>query len=128
MSENHESEHLDSQEEKHYSEDPAEFFNEIKELEERYMYIINTTRKQIDDEIRAKQIAASSEYKNKINTKKEQLEIEYKSYQSKIDIQIDVLDKQGKEIIKELEKIMKNNETQLIDKIISIIGQGTEFK
>jgi hypothetical protein len=128
MSENQESNHPDSQKEKHYSDDPAEIFNEIKELEERHMYIINTIRKQIDDEIKAKQIAASSEYKSKINAKKEQLEIEYQSYQSKIETQIEALDKQGKEMIKELEKVMKNNETQLIDKIISIIGQGTEFK
>lgn len=128
MSENHELDHPDLQKSRHNSDDPAQLFNEVKELEERYVYIINTIRKQIDEEIRAKQISAKLEYKNKIMEKKDQLEIDYKSQQSKIDAKIDELNKKSKEIIKELEKVMKYNETQLVEQIIAIIGQGTDFK
>jgi|ADurb_Leu_02_Slu_FD_contig_31_346203_length_1039_multi_2_in_0_out_0_2 hypothetical protein len=107
---------------KHFSNKPEDLFDEVKELEDRFIYTIKMTKEKYTKDVQAAQVKWAMEYQNAIKMKKNQLEKDIGMLSLSIDDEIEMFNAKEKSILKSINSIAEEEEDALIEDIISLMG------
>ncbi|MHA1585105.1 MAG: hypothetical protein ACTSVU_06880 [Promethearchaeota archaeon] len=105
-----------------FSNDPKNFFLEIRSLEERYTFEVESVRKEWNEKIALLKAQNEEEYKNAIKNKKKELEHRIEHIKEEIAKSLSSLELQKQMSLSQIDMIYKLNKQKLFEKFLNIMG------